>query len=260
MTSFDRSQYVFCIPSIPFLLFELLFTFCFLSITIFLKTSIMRKTLLLSLLATTASSQSPPLQDPSKVKDVVASAITSLSPTPGTLTFQILQTFLTPISTLLARNSHVYRNGTNLYLNGERWTASGANVYWLGLDENVEPPPGEPYYAPLKASYPTKGRTTEIMRTLVTMGAKLIRSQTLGVSVGNPLSLMPVKGVVNTDAFEAIDWAVFQARQHGLRIIAPLVDNFVSLYPVSFQTRSSEHDNGQRKRKRLTAAGLLPRR
>lgn len=98
------------------------------------------------------------------------------------------------------------------------------------------------------------------MRTLVTIGAKLIRSQTLGVSVGNPLSLMPMKGVVNTDAFEAIDWAVFQARQHGLRIIAPLVDNFVSLYPVSFQTCSSEHDNGQRKRKRLTAAGLLPRR
>ncbi|KAG4420858.1 hypothetical protein IFR04_006040 [Cadophora malorum] len=131
-----------------------------------------------------------------------------------------------PVSTLLARNSHVYRNGTSLYLNGERWTVSGANVYWLGLDENVEPPAGEPYYAPFKASYPTKGRTTEIMRTLVTIGAKLIRSQSLGVSVGNPLSLMPAKGVINTDAFEAIDWAVFQARQHGLRIIAPLVDNF----------------------------------
>jgi len=220
----------------------------------------MRKTLLLSLLATTASSQTPPLQDPSKVKDVVASAITSLFPTPGTLTSQILQTFLAPISTLLARNSHVYRNGTSLYLNGELWTVSGANVYWLGLDENVEPPAGEPYYAPFKASYPTKGRTTEIMRTLVTIGAKLIRSQTLGVSVGNPLSLMPAKGVINTDAFEAIDWAVFQARQHGLRIIAPLVDNFVSLHPLSCQICISDQDNGQRKRKRLTAAGLLPRR
>ncbi|KAH7403663.1 glycoside hydrolase superfamily [Cadophora sp. MPI-SDFR-AT-0126] len=186
----------------------------------------MKRTLLLSLLALTASSQTPPVKDPSQVKDVVASAITSLFPSPSLLTSQILQTFLSPISTLLARNSHIYRNGASLYLNGERWTASGANVYWLGLDENVEPPSGEPYYAPFKASYPTKGRTTEIMRTLVTMGAKLIRSQTLGVSVGNPLSLMPAKGVVNMDAFEAIDWAVFQARQHGLRIIAPLVDNF----------------------------------
>lgn len=40
---------------------------------------------------------------------------------------------------------------------------------------------------------------------------------------------MPARGVVNTDAFEAINWVVYQARVHGLRIIAPLVDNFVRL-------------------------------
>lgn len=102
MTSSGRSQLVFCIPSVSFFSFESLSTFFSLSTTIFLKILIMRKTLLLSLLATTASSQTPPLQDPSKVKDVVASAITSLFPTPGTLTSQILQTFLAPISTLLA--------------------------------------------------------------------------------------------------------------------------------------------------------------
>jgi mannan endo-1,4-beta-mannosidase len=47
------------------------------------------------------------------------------------------------------------------------------------------------------------------MATLVTMGAKLIRSQTLGVSVGNPLSVMPTLGVYNEQAFESIDWAVW---------------------------------------------------
>ncbi|KAH9216807.1 hypothetical protein DL95DRAFT_495866 [Leptodontidium sp. 2 PMI_412] len=126
--------------------------------------------LLLLFSATTTLSQDVPIRDASRVQNIIASAISSRFPTPSVLTSQILQTFLTPITTTLARNSHIYRSGTSLYLNGETRTASGANVYWLGLDENVELAPGEPFYAPFKASYPTKGRTTEIMNTLVTMG------------------------------------------------------------------------------------------
>ena len=99
-------------------------------------------------------------------------------------------------------------------------------MYWLGLDENVVPPEGQPFYAPFNASYPTKGRITEVMNTLVTMGAHAIRSQTLGVSVGNPLSLEPELNVFNDEAFDTIDYAVYQARTHGLRIFAPLVDNY----------------------------------
>lgn len=124
------------------------------------------------------------------------------------------------------RNSYITREGSNLYLGGKRWTTSGANVYWLGLDENVQTPAGQPFYAPTNASYPTKGRTVEVMNTLVTMGAHTIRSQTLGVSTGNPLSLEPDLDVFNDDAFEPIDWAVYQARTHGIRIFAPLVDNY----------------------------------
>ena len=120
------------------------------------------------------------------------------------------------------------RQGSDFYLGGKRWTASGANVYWLGLDENVIPHKGEPFYAPFNASYPTKGRIVEVMNTLVTMGAHTIRSQTLGVSVGNPLSLEPELNVFNDQAFDTIDYAVYQAREHGLRIFAPLVDNYVS--------------------------------
>jgi mannan endo-1,4-beta-mannosidase len=71
------------------------------------------------------------------------------------------------------------------------------------------------------------------MATLVTMGAKLIRSQTLRVSVGDPLSVMPTQGVINEAAFDIIYWSVFQARQHGLRIVAPLVDNYVRILPHS---------------------------
>ena len=118
------------------------------------------------------------------------------------------------------------RKGSELQLGGKRWTASGANVYWLGLDENVIPPPGQPFYAPFNASYPTKGRITEVMNTLVTMGAQTIRSQTLGVSVGNPLSLEPALGEFNDAAFETMDWSIYQARTHGIRIFVPLVDNY----------------------------------
>lgn len=64
-------------------------------------------------------------------------------------------------------------------------------------DENVIAPAGQPFYAPTNASYPTKGRITEVMSVLSTMGARLIRSQTMGVSVGNPLSVMPSLGVYN---------------------------------------------------------------
>ena len=64
------------------------------------------------------------------------------------------------------------------------------------------------------------------MNTLVTLGAHTIRSQTLGVSVGNPLSLEPELNVFNEAAFDTIDWSVYQAREHGIRIFAPLVDNY----------------------------------
>jgi mannan endo-1,4-beta-mannosidase len=170
----------------------------------------------------------------SKVQPI-APVIGSIFPKGAPLTHQILQTFLQPNEVNFARNSYVYRQGTTLRLLGDHWTASGANVYWLGLDENVTPPPGAPYYAPFKASYPTHGRITEVMNTLVTMGAKLIRSQTIGVSVGNPLSVMPTQGVINQAAFDTIDWSVFQARQHGLRIIAPLVDNYVHIQAPSLE-------------------------
>ena len=145
------------------------------------------------------------------------------------ITSQILQSFLEPLEVQVGRNSYVTRQGSSLQLNGVHWTASGANVYWLGLDENVIPPAGQPFYAKFNASYPTQGRVTEVMNTLQTMGARTIRSQTLGVSVGNPLSVMPALGVYNEQAFNTIDWAVYQAREHGLRIMAPLIDNYVSI-------------------------------
>ncbi|KAI1499157.1 glycoside hydrolase superfamily [Biscogniauxia marginata] len=122
--------------------------------------------------------------------------------------------------------SPVTREGSTLLVDGEIWKAVGPNIYWLGLDENVIPPEGQPFYEPTKASYPTKERITEAMAVVQALGGTIIRAHTLGVSTGNPLSVMPEPGVVNEDAFEAIDWAVYQAGRHGIRLLVPLVDNY----------------------------------
>ena len=123
--------------------------------------------------------------------------------------------------------SPVTRTGSTLLVDGKPWKAVGPNVYWLGLDENVVPPEGEPYDPVTKSSYPAKGRITDVLATVRALGGTMIRSHTLGISLGNPLSVMPVPGVVNDAAFASIDWAVYQAGQYGIRLMIPLIDNFV---------------------------------
>ncbi|KAI0404279.1 glycoside hydrolase superfamily [Xylaria palmicola] len=122
--------------------------------------------------------------------------------------------------------SAVVRKGSNLLVDGKKWKAVGPNVYWLGLDENVTPRDGEPYDAPTKSSYPTKERVTEVMAVVNALGGTMIRAHTLGVSTGNPLSIWPKQGVVNEEAFDIIDWAVYQAGLYGVRLLVPLVDNY----------------------------------
>ncbi|MCJ1304684.1 hypothetical protein MMC08_007497 [Hypocenomyce scalaris] len=175
-------------------------------------------------LAALSSAQAPSASVSSLITQVNSSLQTTDQLNP--LTPEILETFIEPLNVQLERNSYVYRDGAELKLMGKQWTASGANVYWLGLDQNVIPPAGVPFYAPSNASYPTNGRITEIMNTVQTLGGHMIRAETLGISVGNPLSVMPALGVFNEEAFNSIDWSVFQARQHGLRLMIPLVDNY----------------------------------
>jgi mannan endo-1,4-beta-mannosidase len=57
------------------------------------------------------------------------------------------------------------------------------------------------------------------------MRATTIRGHTLGISVGNPLSVETGLGVFNEDAYESIDFAILAARIYGLKLVIPLVDN-----------------------------------
>lgn len=130
------------------------------------------------------------------------------------------------------KDMFVTRKGSHLFLDGEPWRPVGGNAYWLALDENVIPPPGEPFYEPDLASYPTKGRVSEEMAIIKAMGGTMLRVHTLGSNSGNPLALLPDNRVINEDAWEHIDWTVYQARQYDVRLMVPLVDHYVSCISV----------------------------
>ncbi|GAA5976429.1 hypothetical protein JCM5350_001687 [Sporobolomyces pararoseus] len=113
-------------------------------------------------------------------------------------------------------STFVKRSGSKLTLDGETYRIVGPNIYWLGLDENVYPSP----------SYPDKGRIREAMAATVAMGGNTIRSHTLGVSTGNKYSVWPKAYQTNDKAFDTIDYAIFAARNYGLRLLIPLTDNY----------------------------------
>lgn len=46
-------------------------------------------------------------------------------------------------------------------------------------------------------------------------GANTIRALSLGVSLGNPLSVSPKLGVYNEAAFDIVDYTLFTAREYG---------------------------------------------
>jgi mannan endo-1,4-beta-mannosidase len=107
----------------------------------------------------------------------------------------------------------VQRDGTRLVLDGRTFRYGGANIYWLGLDQNVG-----------GIAYPTPFRIADALETARDMGATVVRGQTLGISTGNPLSVEPSLGVFNDKAFASIDYAIYHAGLLGLRLVIPLTD------------------------------------
>lgn len=110
--------------------------------------------------------------------------------------------------------SFVQRDGNSLVLDQEPFRFGGANIYWLGLDENVG-----------GIQYPTYYRIRNALLTARSLGSVAIRSH-LGISTGHPLSLEPSRGHFNNEAFRTIDYAVYQSGQLGLRLIIPFTDNW----------------------------------
>jgi hypothetical protein len=119
-----------------------------------------------------------------------------------------------------AQTSHndefVLRSGTKLMLGGANFRYSGPNIEWLGieaygLDDSMGP------------RYPSHLEVDDVLDTAKMMGARVVRSQTMGDSVGCDLCLEPKAGVFNPEAFKVMDYAIKAAHERGLRLIVTLV-------------------------------------
>jgi len=147
---------------------------------------------------------------------VLAPAVAAASPSAaGSAPVHAAVSAAPPVS---VNTEFVTRDGTELRLDGERFRASGANIYWLGLDENVG-----------GVNFPTYVRIKDSLDTAQQLGVNVVRSH-MATSTGqggeNPLALMPELGVYNAAAFETIDYAVAYAGSLGIRLILPLTDEW----------------------------------
>ncbi|MDQ2903853.1 MAG: hypothetical protein ABI456_09225 [Ktedonobacteraceae bacterium] len=109
----------------------------------------------------------------------------------------------------------VTRSGSSLMLAGKQFRFSGPNIYWLGMQETDN-----------GNAYPSHFRVDDALATAEIMGATVVRSHTLGISVGCTICVEPRLGVFNQLALQSIDYAIACARVHHIRLIIPLVDNW----------------------------------
>ncbi len=116
-------------------------------------------------------------------------------------------------------SSFVTRSGNQLVVDGSTFRFAGANLYWLGLDNNIRSDDGQP-------TYPTEARIDNALRAAKDAGFTVIRSHTLGISVGCPRCFEPRVGVFEPAALRSADYAVYRAGMLGLRIVVPLTDQW----------------------------------
>src|SRR3954469_21298115 len=134
-------------------------------------------------------------------------------------------------------DSFVVRKGMGLYLAGKPFRFGGANIEWLGVAGYGPYDPAGPHLPRpseidgLLATAAGRGgpppashyEIDDVMATAQEMGVRVVRSQTMGDSVGCEVCIEPALGQWNEAAFEEIDYALLSARRHGIRIVATIV-------------------------------------
>lgn len=110
----------------------------------------------------------------------------------------------------------VTRSGAGLRLAGQPFRFGGANIEWLGLAGYGPADPAGPHY-------PSHFEIDDALTTANEMGARVVRSQTMGDSVGCSTCLEPARGKFNQAAFERIDYALRSARDRGIRIVPTII-------------------------------------
>jgi hypothetical protein len=109
------------------------------------------------------------------------------------------------------------RNGTRLQIGGVDKRFGGANIYWLGLDDNQGGSPGV---------YPTKAQINRALTGAREMGVNLVRGHTISMSAGTSMSFEPTPGTFIDANLDAADYAVYQAKLLGIYLYLPLIDNW----------------------------------
>jgi hypothetical protein len=110
-------------------------------------------------------------------------------------------------------------------LDGKPFRYSGPNIEWLGLAAYGTTIPGGPHF-------PSRFEIDDALATAQEMGALVVRSQTLGDTVGCPDCIEPKLGQFNDDAFRHMDYAIKAAHDRGLRLIVTLIGDCVPCGPI----------------------------
>src|SRR5277367_325956 len=110
----------------------------------------------------------------------------------------------------------VQRAGTKLTLSGEPFRYSGPNIEWLGLE-------GYGPHDPMGPRYPSRFEIDDAFATAAEMGARVVRAQTMGDTVGCALCVEPEQGKFSEAGFQASDYALVAAKRNGMRIIITLI-------------------------------------
>ncbi len=112
----------------------------------------------------------------------------------------------------VAPSGFVTRSGTQLRLNGHSFRFAGANMHWLPFDDST--------------NYTSQFRINDGFDAAKEMGLTVVRSHNLGISVGCSNCIEPRLGVFNKMALVHDDYVIKAAREHGIRLIIPLTDNW----------------------------------
>jgi mannan endo-1,4-beta-mannosidase len=110
----------------------------------------------------------------------------------------------------------VTRSGLGLVAGKHAFRFGGANVEWLGVAGYGPADPAGPHA-------PSNFEIDDAFATVRELGGTVVRSQTMGDSVGCAACLEPARGVFDEHAFERVDYALASAGRHGIRVIPTLV-------------------------------------
>ncbi len=104
-------------------------------------------------------------------------------------------------------SAFVQRIGSQLSLEGKSYYFSGANQYYL--------------------FYQSQKMVDEVLEDAAAMGLDTVRTWAFADGNSNPaIALQPEAGVYNEEAFRRLDYAVYKAKQLGIKLILSLVNNW----------------------------------